>query len=203
MLLETTSMEIDNDKPKFEYESLVADVREFRLLIVSPGTSEQTLQCRLRTVSFDETGPPQYETISYCWGDLRKHESVTVDGIPLQVPPSAAAALRRMRKPNTERVLWLDAICINQRDIAERSEQITMMGDIYRHGVRNLIYLGEDEVSIPLASIQAILKDISASGDGLKRMRNDLGAWQYANSGMSAAYDTQELIRFFSMPWFR
>ena len=185
------------------YKPLIAVAREFRLLIVSPGTTDDRLQCALRNVSFDEAFLPQYETISYCWGDLRTHEIITVDGSRLQVPPSAAAALRRMRKPNTERFLWLDAICINQEDNAERSNQVTLMGDIYKHGVKNLIYLGEDDVSVPLTSIGAILKDISASSDSLKRLRNDLGAWQYANSGFSAAYDAKELIRFFSMPWFR
>ncbi|KXT13162.1 hypothetical protein AC579_9381 [Pseudocercospora musae] len=39
----------------------------------------------------------------------------------------------------------IDAMCINQRDLDERTIQVTLMGEIFRPSTGNLIYLGEDE----------------------------------------------------------
>ena len=50
-----------------------------------------------------------------------------------------------MRLPHKSRVVWIDAICINQTDIEERSQQVEMMGLIYSKAVRNLIWLGEED----------------------------------------------------------
>ncbi|KAF2113266.1 heterokaryon incompatibility protein-domain-containing protein [Lophiotrema nucula] len=42
--------------------------------------------------------------------------------------------------------IWVDALCINQRDLDERSHQITMMADIYREASEVLVWLGVDDV---------------------------------------------------------
>lgn len=47
-----------------------------------------------------------------------------------------------MALPDKPRVLWIDAICINQADMQERSRQVTMMGDIYTLTAQNLVFLG-------------------------------------------------------------
>ncbi len=52
-------------------------------------------------------------------------------------------ALKRLRHPEQSRVLWIDAVCINQDDIQERSQQVAMMGDIYKQASRVLTWIGE------------------------------------------------------------
>jgi len=42
-------------------------------------------------------------------------------------------------------LLWVDAICINQADIQERSNQVAMMLDMYKNARKTLVWLGEDE----------------------------------------------------------
>jgi hypothetical protein len=52
------------------------------------------------------------------------------------------AALQQFRLPNAERVLWADAICINQTDIDEKSTQVPLMKDIYSGASAVLVWLG-------------------------------------------------------------
>jgi hypothetical protein len=98
---------------------------------------------------------------------------------------------------------WYDALCINQRDIKERSQQVTMMGDLYRNGIRNLIYLGEEDVEPAMKGIEAILNEARADSEGFARLRNDAGAWQYSSIGIVVEYDSAALLEFFNIPWFR
>jgi hypothetical protein len=51
-------------------------------------------------------------------------------------------ALLRLRLPTQPRLVWTDAICINQEDIEERGSQVKLMGDIYRFADSVVIWLG-------------------------------------------------------------
>ena len=61
------------------------------------------------------------------------------------VPVTAEAALRRMRYVSETRVLWIDSVCINQNNLAERSQQVAIMTEVFQSGSKNLIWLGEDD----------------------------------------------------------
>ena len=52
-------------------------------------------------------------------------------------------ALRSLRQPQKMRTLWIDAICINQKDLEERGTQVANMGSIYRGASQVVVYLGE------------------------------------------------------------
>ncbi|EMT68770.1 Heterokaryon incompatibility protein 6, OR allele, partial [Fusarium odoratissimum] len=56
---------------------------------------------------------------------------------------NAAAALRRLRWKRKKRVLWIDAICINQADVDEKNTQVPLMQKIYGQGQNVLVWLGE------------------------------------------------------------
>jgi hypothetical protein len=55
-----------------------------------------------------------------------------------------AAGLRRLRRESQARVLWIDQICINQKNTLERSQQVNIMGCIYRQAQHVVMWLGED-----------------------------------------------------------
>lgn len=88
---------------------------------------------------------------------------INVDGTPFQATRNLFAALKRLRldpsssrianQPDcppvtdpsgTSRILWIDAICINQSDDDEKSHQVAMMGDIYGKAATGLLWLGEE-----------------------------------------------------------
>lgn len=74
---------------------------------------------------------PEYETISYVWGDPNLKATVYVNGRGALVPASPERVLRRMRLPVRIRVLWIDALCIKQDDLQEKQQQVAIMGEIY------------------------------------------------------------------------
>lgn len=181
---------------------LVAESKELRLLTLLPGGVDDDLECLLRVADLEAASVP-YETISYVWGDPDLRSFIRVEGAEVSVPASAAAALRRVRSRHVSRVVWLGAVCINQNDDDERSQQVSMMGDIYRHGIRNLIYPGEHNIVQALRSVQAILGEIRDGQHSLKDIRNEAGTWQYADVGIKTAYDVAALVDLFRIPWFR
>lgn len=58
------------------------------------------------------------------------------------ITKSLRNALRMLRKPTISRLLWIDALCINQADVEERSHQVSFMDEIYREAHTVLIWLG-------------------------------------------------------------
>jgi hypothetical protein len=74
---------------------------------------------------------------------VRHKVLIVVDGFCLEVHKNLHAALLRLRLKDAARRLWADAICINQKDDAEKSEQVQMMREIYQQGSRTLVWLGQ------------------------------------------------------------
>ncbi|KAK3994348.1 heterokaryon incompatibility protein-domain-containing protein [Cladorrhinum sp. PSN332] len=89
-----------------------------------------------------------YEALSYTWGDEFEPETATVgDGISstrfqFQISKRLAEALRHLRRSDTPRNLWVDAICINQSDVEERNGQVRRMGDIFTQARRVVAWIG-------------------------------------------------------------
>ncbi len=54
------------------------------------------------------------------------------------------AAMRHLRHKHNPRVVWVDALCINQKDDAEKGPQVSMMGEIYRLATRVVAWLGPE-----------------------------------------------------------
>ena len=103
---------------------------------IEPSRADQTIYN-----SKDATMIP-YEAISYCWSSSQSKTSILLEGLSFEVPCSAAEALHNLRYADLARVVWIDALCIDQENLEERSQQVRMMGDVYRNSTRTLIWLG-------------------------------------------------------------
>ena len=147
---------------QYPYRQLNVTLNEIRLLDVSAGSGTDLVRCSVRHAPLSPESKPEYETVSYVWGDARHRSVIQLDNLLVSVPASSEAALRRLRQPTQSRRLWIDAICINQNDTKERGQQVAMMYDIYRQSCGNLIYLGEDVdfLEAALQNVQDILYEI-------------------------------------------
>src|SRR5579862_3989048 len=105
------------------YQPLNPDKPEIRLVILAPGSGTDEIRCDLQHVSLDDN--PKYSAVSYCWGDGSDVWPITLDDRVFQVTANLHAALRQFRHEAVEVPLWVDAICINQNDVRERSEEHT------------------------------------------------------------------------------
>ena len=126
----------------YQYLPLKHD-RDIRLLYLLPGSDKAPLSCSLRIVSLSEL--PVYEAISYTWGEPIFSASIECFSRgQLPITENLSAALFHLRLADRLRVLWVDAICINQQDLVERSHQVTLMRDTFEGAENVIVWLGED-----------------------------------------------------------
>ncbi|KAK4225946.1 ankyrin repeat-containing domain protein [Podospora fimiseda] len=122
-----------------------------RLLHLLPHSDQKApIECRLTVLPSLSTseGCRPYEALSYVWGSPLTTKSIRVNGhFNLVVTENLYAALMCLRDQFIQRILWVDAVCINQSEqegaLKERSEQVQAMARIYAQASRVLVWLGE------------------------------------------------------------
>lgn len=118
---------------------------EIRLLTILPGADDEPLACVLQQVALNPR--PTFHCLSYCWGESGDEEQILLNDRPFRVRKSLHEALWYFRKfqandPVFKGAFWVDAVCINQGDIDERSAQVARMTQIYSSAVRTIVWLG-------------------------------------------------------------
>jgi len=108
------------------------------------------------------------------------------------------------------RVVWIDAICINQDDLDERSSQLQIMGDIYSQAQDVVIWLGDDDGSLPITIplLQKVAKyareepEIDAQNRKEKEILNVMSVMRKADllSVPTSAWDA--LVELYDREWF-
>ena len=133
----------------YQYLPMKAD-REIRLLYLEPGSSKSRLSCSLRIVPLSKT--PFFEALSYTWGKPVFPASMKCSPSgQLCITENLSVALCHLRLKDRIRVLWVDAICINQQDNVERSQQVSLMRDIYEGADHVVVWLGKDDGNAKMA----------------------------------------------------
>jgi hypothetical protein len=137
--------------PKFQHCRL-ASPRSIRLLRLHPSLDPSApvglslFEASLNDFLSEECS---YEALSYVWGAPIGSVECTCDGKQLLITPNCNDALQHLRLPNQHRILWVDAICIDQgnseQSVKERNTQITLMGKVYQTAKRTLCWLGVGE----------------------------------------------------------
>ncbi|WPV30485.1 Heterokaryon incompatibility protein 6, OR allele [Fulvia fulva] len=148
--------------PQPVYQTIDASRYEIRLLEVLPGAYPQPIKCVLRPVSLLAATVPQYETVSYCWGQSQRCFPINLNDRRRLIENSAGCVLHRVQLPHQSRLIWIDAVCINQDDDREKGQQVSIMGDIYRCSKQNIVYFGmvNKFARAVQATLQAVLSDM-------------------------------------------
>ncbi|MCJ1438860.1 hypothetical protein MMC27_008250 [Xylographa pallens] len=129
------------------------NIYEVRLVELLPAAcQEEPLRCRIRHESLSrhvsdatpEPGPEtRFEALSYAWGNAALFDKIFLDDIYIDIGQNLSIAMRCLRLANRSRVLWIDAICINQIDTDEKNAQVTLMYMIYSQAKDVVIFLNE------------------------------------------------------------
>jgi hypothetical protein len=130
------------------YPQRITSGRVFRLLLICPSVDfNQQLNCYC--CPFEINAAPSYEALSYVWGapDPSTNSQIHCNGEAMTVGFELGRALRRLRLPRSTRIVWIDAICINQNDNEEKSYQVPLMGSIYSLARRVVVWLGSGKLS--------------------------------------------------------
>lgn len=133
------------------YKPLCSTSRQIRLLKLHAGGKEEDLACHLETVSLDDN--PEYTALSYVWGDPVDTCLIRVHGAPFFITRNLEAALRSIRlilnRSGTPALwmstLWIDALCVDQKNLAERSHQVLLMKSVYSQAKYTIIWFGSGD----------------------------------------------------------
>ena len=132
----------------YQYETLPGQ-RFIRLVSFSRSASwNSPIECLLETYELHEGKYPDYTTLSYTWGQGSRDVPISVGGGRLLITPSLEEALRQIQefRERGEKIFathwWIDMICINQDDLVERGQQVSLMRDIFTLSIETLAWLG-------------------------------------------------------------
>jgi hypothetical protein len=148
--------------------------KEIRLLHLLPGQTSDDIEIEIFVAEFQSEKRPQYEALSYAWGSTNDRRIIKIchgsrgkgrDSLrlarkllfhqnkasTLAVTQNLEIALRHLRLPDRRRVLWIDAICINQSNLAERSAEVSRMGLIFSSARQVVVWLGPESEDSALA----------------------------------------------------
>ncbi|KAF2502296.1 HET-domain-containing protein [Lophium mytilinum] len=135
--------------PFFKYQPLPDPTRMIRLITIKPSPHyqwydpEQIIVIETKVVVLKDCPEEHpFVAISYCWGNPNETSKIICDGTVMTITKSLHEALLRFRGP-TKRTFWADAICINQTDDAEKTQQVRLMRDIYENASTVAVWLGD------------------------------------------------------------
>ena len=160
----------------YEYSALDEDASEIRLMTLLPGRFEDDISITMETVVLTKTNTPRYEALSYVWGSPENPVDISIKARKLKCSKSSsslgrsrrrrleawthstisvtqnlATALPYLRKRDKPRVFWIDAICVNQHDFAERGHQVKRMAAVYSMANQVIAWLGLESQNSTLA----------------------------------------------------
>ncbi|KAH7087094.1 ankyrin repeat-containing domain protein [Paraphoma chrysanthemicola] len=146
----------------YHYTPLANDGHSIRLLRLLPAPNEAIkVKCKIFHSQINNASQPRYEALSYTWGDASKTVDIGLSTSEFPATVNLEAALRALRQKDKVRVLWVDAICINQGDVHEQGAQVRMMWDIYKAADRVVVWLGPEEGDSAVAMDNIARRDCS------------------------------------------
>ena len=174
----------------YPYDALDADNYEIRILALNLDSPDGDLSCTLEKHSL--INPPRYAALSYCWGNESITKPLAVDGSSVDITINLFEALQRLRQLKVLRV-WADAICINQRDSREKSDQIRNMTRVYLRAETTYIYLGGEHVEGAVTAVQALSR-LSATyhGEDHRRLETVLTRAMIVTPAMSVGEKVEQ-----------
>lgn len=201
--------------PKYQWQALSHPAREIRILNILPNPEthrfmEETA-CSLTTIRLDKDHVPRYRALSYVWGDPTSTVPITIveEGVKYtaSITESLASALQHLPRNDIFKEeplpLWIDAICIDQSNDDERSEQVQIMSQVYANARGVLVWLGPGSVEVDRAiTYLQNLKLVKRDGEEVDIARMDAGS---PTPGFILPYleepDIRALKAFFALPW--
>jgi hypothetical protein len=142
------SSQSDEDDPMRPYLHLPLSSRgSIRLLKLLPAKArDPKITCILEEHNFKEKSV-EFEALSWSWGvdawDARIIIRRNNEDFYFNVPQSLLSCLTALRSRRAYKLIWVDAICINQDQMFEKNHQIPMMPEIYGRARRVDIWIGD------------------------------------------------------------
>ncbi|CZR44011.1 uncharacterized protein FPRO_13819 [Fusarium proliferatum ET1] len=168
----------------FQYDKLPNN-DFFRVFELGPGKDSDPLQGNLRTYLRERA--PKYEALSYVWGSSVQNRHMKCNDQTFMITDSLDTALRRLRLVGDSRCLWVDQICIDQTSLEERSEQVSIMREIYSGATLVNAWLGPADAEKATAA-EMIISTLTKRRPHELREQEESPAWGALSSMLNAPY---------------
>jgi Heterokaryon incompatibility protein (HET) len=104
------------------YQPLTEPESQIRVVTLQSGQRHEPIDWALVIRAL---GSCECEALSYCWGDEVNLKEIELQNVLWQVTPNLHEALEELRSESTPRRMWIDALCINQKDVSEKIVRFT------------------------------------------------------------------------------
>jgi len=183
----------------FKHQPLQDPSTELRYLYLLPKThnvdhdGETIVRCQLHSDAEEQA--PRYIGLSYTWGDSEFRRPILVGHKIFHATVNLAIALEHLQDEKKTIILWIDAICIDQSNLEEKSIQVQRMGHIFASAALVIAWLGPaaDESEVALRELMRYNDD---SPDSYEEFKNTFG-------GRYAALPIESINALFDRPWFK
>ncbi|KAG5656925.1 hypothetical protein KAF25_011094 [Fusarium avenaceum] len=136
------------DSPRLYHKLPSPD--SIRLLELTQDENHQGI-CGHLVLSKLEDGA-SFAALSYVWGSASPEDPILkIDGFDLKIRQTLKHALEAIASGPEKMFLWIDQICIDQENYAEREIQVALMAKIYRQAQRVICWLGLDDETTKIA----------------------------------------------------
>lgn len=153
------------EETEYRHTPLNHEKPSFRLVRVLPGHGNDVIQCEIvqqllpqlysedepgkgvdtsMCLGYDDQASKPFVCLSYTWHTPQDQMKIRINGKILRVRKNLWDFLWIARHKSFGTLLWIDAICIDQNNTAERNHQVQQMGRIYSAAKTVLVWLGND-----------------------------------------------------------
>ena len=181
--------------PTYKYTPLEKD--ETRLLVLKRATWIWPSAIKASLIHMPANSTLEYEAVSYCWGSRERPDEIVIDGARFNVTRSALELLLARRSIWEDRVIWIDAICINQDDEREKTAQVQRMRDVYQLASRVLAFPCSD---FRMRLIEPLLTELST---GTVKNPGRSGFRIFCSGSSTMSLQWRILARLLSSAYFR
>jgi hypothetical protein len=187
----------------YKYRPIDLDRPAIRLLRLLRGNLADDIHCHIFNGWLNQSGGGiPYDALSYTWGTTEKLAKLIVNGGIIYVTFNLYTALQHLRFEDEDRILWIDAICIDQDNIQERRHQVQQMGRIYKAAERVVIWLGQGTKETDLVmDFMKQLHDRNVSVEGDWRPSAQIRLDHVKEDQIAILRDGMEVI--LTRSWFR
>jgi hypothetical protein len=206
-----------NTTPRWKTAAPYADLKSshIRLLQIEQWSDETGDQVECTLSVYNLSTAPSFSALSYTWGlphrdihRLRKCPSsdrrqIKCNGFEGQVGENLYDFLvycSHNSGLDLQGYIWIDALCIDQGNIQERSEQVKLMSRIYQTAIRVIVWLGSEDHSTEPA--MDLIKRVVELDDSERMQLNSNDVSDDHSNALLNSRRWQALAQFFQREWF-
>jgi hypothetical protein len=175
---------------------------QIRLLRLHGGSKRHGISASLEV--WDTGSEPRYRAISYVCGDAQRMQDITVNGRPTSVRHNCYYALWQASLHYPKSRVWIDALCINQLDLEEKTAQVMMMHEIYCNAAQVLACIGPSDSHSDVVKQAAEDPDTFVQKLPYRWVKNpvDLDLWNPPLDEASSVQFFAHYSEFYMRPYF-